>query len=140
MPFPEKYSVLDMQHRSRMYRKKVRKFRPDPLHDRGRLEPVTQFGERLASDFVIVQKLATGKENTVQVIRDEFSGWIRAYPITKRDTTTVVRNLLNFLGPSYNQPCIMIKSDQATETRLAAQQLGFVFEGTLEKGFGLRIV
>ena len=26
----------------------------------------------------------------------------------------------------------MIKSDQATETRLAAQQLGFVFEGTLE--------
>ena len=119
-------------NRSRMYRKKVRKLRVDPLHDRGRLEPVTQFGERLATDFIIVQKLASGKDNTVQVIRDEFSGWLRAYPIAKRDTPTVVRNLLSFLGPAYNQPCIMIKSDQASETRLAAQQLGFVFEGTLE--------
>ena len=68
----------------------------------------------------------------MQVIRDEFSGWIRAFPISKRDASTVVKNLLSFLGPLYNQPCIMIKSDQATETRLAAQQLGFVFEGTLE--------
>ena len=63
---------------------------------------------------------------------DEFSGWLRACPTAKRDTPTVVRNLLGFLGPAYNQPCIMIKSDQASETRLAAQQLGFVFEGSLE--------
>ena len=108
-----------------MYRKKVRRLRSDPLSDRGGSEPVTQFGERISTDFIIVQKLAS--DNTVQVIRDEFSGWIRAFPISKRDASTVVKNLLSFLGPSYNQPCIMIKSDQATETRLAAQQLGFVF-------------
>ena len=67
----------------------------------------------------------------MQVIRDEHSGWIRAYPITKRDTPTIVRNLLSFLGPAYNKPCIMVKSDQAREVRLATSQLGFVFEGTL---------
>ena len=122
-------------NRSRMYRKRVSRFRHDPLKDRGGLSPVESFGERIATDFIIVQKLASGRENSVQIIRDEHSGWIRAYPITKRDTSAVVRNLLNFLGPSYNQPCIMIKSDQARETRLAAQQLGFVFEGTLENRF-----
>jgi len=121
-------------NRSRMYRKRVRKLRSDPLHDRGGLEPVTQFGERISTDFIIVQKLALGKDNTVQVVRDEYSGWLRAFPISKRDTPTVVKNLLSFLGPSYNQPCVMIKSE-AAETRLAAQQLGFVFEGTLENRF-----
>lgn len=132
--FP-KNAACPICNRSRMYKKRVRKTRLDPLHDRGALEPVTQFGERIASDFIIVQKTASGKDNTVQVVRDEYSGWIRAYPISKRDTPTVVKNLLSFLGPSYNQPHIMIKSDQASETRLAAQQLGFVFEGTLEKRF-----
>lgn len=119
-------------NRSRMYKKKTQRVRRDPLKERGELEPTTSFGERLATDFIIVQKSASGKENAVQVIRDEHSGWIRAYPVTKRDTPTVVRNLLNFLGPSYDKPCIMVKSDQAREVRLATSQLGFVFEGTLE--------
>jgi len=39
--------------RSRMYRKRVRKFRQDPLADRGLLPPVTK---------CVVQKLGTGKE------------------------------------------------------------------------------
>ena len=58
--------------RSRMYRKKVRRFRHDALTDRGRLPAVTQFGERIATDFVIVQKFCTGKEHVIQVKRDEF--------------------------------------------------------------------
>ena len=119
-------------NRSRMYKKKTQRVRRDPLKERGELEPTTEFGQRIATDFIIVQKLASGKENAVQVVRDEYSGWIRAYAITKRDTPTVVRNLLSFLGPAYNKPCIMVKSDQAKEVRLATSQLGFVFEGTLE--------
>ena len=76
-----------------MYRKKVRRLRSDPLSDRGGSEPVTQFGERISTDFIIVQKLASDKE-TLQVIRNEFSGWIRAYPITKLDASTLLKNLL----------------------------------------------
>ena len=121
--------------RSRMYRKRVRKHRHDPLADRGALAPVTQFGERIATDFVIVQKLSSGKEHVVQVIRDEYSGWIRAFPLSKRDTASVVGNILAFLGPSYDQPSIMVKSDQAVETRAACKQLGCTFEGTLENRF-----
>ncbi len=119
-------------NRSRMYKKKVQRHRLNPLSERGGLDPTTKFGERIATDFIIVQKHASGKENSVQVIRDEYSGWIRAYPINKRDTQTVVRNILNFSGPSYQQPCILVKSDQAREIRAAVSQLGFVFEGTLE--------
>ena len=121
--------------RSRMYRKKVRRFRHDALTDRGMLPAVTQFGERIATDFVIVQKLSSGKEHVVQVVRGEFSGWIRAYPLNKRDTSSVVGNILSFLGPSYDQPSIMVKSDQAIEVRAACKQLGCHFEGTLENRF-----
>ena len=108
-----------------MYRERVRSKRQDALSNRDALEPTNQFGERISTDFVICP--SSGKEHVVQVIRDEFSGWLRAYPITKRDTHVVVRNLLSFLGPSHNQPCIIL-SDQARETRLAPQQLGFNFE------------
>jgi hypothetical protein len=121
--------------RSRMYRKKVRRFRHDALTDRGRLPAVIQFGERVATDFVIVQKLSTGKEDVIQLIRDEFSGWISAYSLNKRDTPTVVGNILSFLGPFYDQPSMMVKSDQAVEVRAACKQLGCHFEGTLEKWF-----
>ena len=119
-------------NRSRMFKKKVQRRRLNPLSERGGLDPTTMFGERIATDFIIVQEQASGRENSVQVIRDECSGWIRAYPITKRDTQTVVRNILNFLGPAYHQPCILVKSDQAREIRSASSQLGRVFEGTFE--------
>ena len=108
-----------------MYKRKTTEVRTDPLEDRGSLEPVTSFGERIATDFIIVRKLKDGRENVVQVIRDEFSGWLRAYPTANRDTDSVVRNLLAFLGPSYHQPCIMCKSDQAPEIVAACKRLGF---------------
>ena len=50
----------------------------------------------------------------------------------KRLPQTVVGNILLFLGPSYDQPSIMVKSDQAIEVRAACKQLGCHFEGTLE--------
>ena len=59
--------------RSRMYRKSVRKLHHDPLTDRGALEPVAHFGQRVATDFIVVQKLGPGKEHVVQVLRDEHS-------------------------------------------------------------------
>ena len=83
--------------RSRMYRKKVRRFRHDAITDRGMLPAVTQFGERIATDFVIVQKLSSGKEHVVQVVRDEFSGWIREqarHLIRGRQHTVVSRAIL----------------------------------------------
>ena len=120
--------------RSRMYRKSVRKLRRDPLTDRGALEPVTHFGQRIAMDFIVVQKLGSGKEHVVQVIRDEHSGWLRAFPLARRDTPTVVGNILSFLGPSYDQPSMMVKSDQAPETRAACKQLGCVFVVHLKTG------
>ena len=121
--------------RSRVYKRKTTKVRTDPLEDRGSLEPVTSFGERIATDFIIVRKLKDGRENVVQVVRDEFSGWLRAYPTANRDTDSVVRNLLAFLGPSYHQPCIMCKSDQAPEIVAACKRLGFVHEESLENRF-----
>ena len=121
--------------RSRMYKKRTTKFRADPLADRGSLDPVTAFGERIATDFIIVRKLKSGRENAVQVIRDEFSGWLRAYPIATRDTDSVVRNILTFLGPSCRHSCIMCKSDQAPEIVAACKRLGFVHEDSLENRF-----
>ena len=112
-----------------------KKLRHDPLTDRGALEPVTRFEQRIATDFIVAQKLSSGKEHVVQVIRDEHSGWLRAFPLARRDTTSVVGNILSFLEPSYDQPSVMVKSDQAPETRAACKQLGCVFEGSLENRF-----
>ena len=67
-------------NRSRMYKKRTQRVRRDPLKERGELEPTTAFGERIATDFIIVQKLASGKENAVQVIRDEHSGMDSCLP------------------------------------------------------------
>ena len=37
-------------------------------------------------------------ESYVQVVCDEYSGFISAFPSVKHDTETVTRNLLAFLG------------------------------------------
>ena len=117
-----------------MYKKRTAKTRAD-LHDRGSLEPVSAFGERTATDFIIVRKFRDGRENVVQVVRDEFSGWLRAYPTASRDTGSVVRNALSFLGPSYHQPCVMCKSDQAPEIVAACKRLCFLIPHPQEMEF-----
>ena len=82
-----------------------------------------------------MQKLSSGKEHGVQVIRDEYSGWVRAYPMFNRDTANVTGNILSFLGPVYDNPFVMVKSDQAAEPKLACKQVACLFEGSLENRF-----
>ena len=118
-----------------MYKFKTTKLRHEPLVSRGHLEPVSKFGERLASDFIIVNKSSDGtKESLVQVIRDEHSGFLAAFSPAKHDTETVTRNLLAFLGPLYHtNPVIMCKSDNAKEFQASCNVLGFVHEPTLAR-------
>ena len=118
-----------------MYKFKTTKLRHEPLVSRGHLEPVSKFGERLASDFIIVNKSSDGtKESLVQVIRDEHSGFLAAFSPAKHDTETVTRNLLAFLGPLYHtNPVVMCKSDNAKEFQASCNVLGFAHEPTLAR-------
>ena len=117
-----------------MYRRRTNSKRHDPLESRGMLPEVTAFGERLACDFIIVSKSRTeGRRNVVLVIRDEFSGFVRSFPLGSRSSETINKHLLAFLGPSYHkQQSIMVKSDQAHEFQASCSQLGFQHEPTLE--------
>ena len=118
--------------RSRMYRRRVTKKRHDPLAERGGLDAVTEFGQRLAVDFIIISKSHKGEKESV--IRDEFSGYIAAYPCSRRSSESVVKCLLAFLGPSYYaHPMIMCKSDCAPELQAACNVVGFVHEPTLAR-------
>ena len=54
MAFPRN-SACPICKRSRMYKKKVDRFRHDPVADGGAIEPTTVLGERLATDFIIVK-------------------------------------------------------------------------------------
>ena len=93
-----KNPYCDICRRSRMYRRKVTKKRHDPLEARGGLEEVTMFGQRLAADFIIVNKShANDKEAVGLVIMDEFSGYLAAYPCARRNADVVVKSILSFL-------------------------------------------
>lgn len=110
--------------RSRMYKRRTVRTRLDSLSDRGALPEVKGFGERIASDFIIVAKSSDGtNESYVQVVRDEYSGYLFAYPSA-------------FLGPYYHStPMIMCKSENAREFNAACSTLGFIHEPTLAKRF-----
>ena len=83
-----------------MYARRVTKIREDPLHDRGALPPTESFGERIAADIVVVFKESspTERDAMLLVVRDEFSGFLRAFPLVRRTTECVVRALLLFIG------------------------------------------
>ena len=55
--FPKNPACEICQH-SCMYRKKTSKKREDPLMDRGSPPETSAFGERVATDFVVVQRLS----------------------------------------------------------------------------------
>ena len=70
----------------------------------------------------------------VLVLRDEYSGYIAAYPCAKRSSDTIVKFMLSFLGPScHAHPTIMCKSDNAPEFMSACTTLGFVREPSLSR-------
>ena len=98
---------------------------------------VKSFGERIASDFIVVAKSSDGtNESYVQVIRDEYSGYLFAYPSARHNSESVTRNLLAFLGPYYTStPMIMCKSDNAREFNTSCSTLGFIHEPTLARRF-----
>ena len=88
--------------RSRMYKKRTQSKRYDSLSSRGALPEVTTFGERIACDFIIVSKARTeGRNNVVLVVRDEFSGLMRAFPCGSKSSETIKKHLLAFLGPRF---------------------------------------
>ena len=98
-----------------MYARRVTKVREDPLHDRGALPPTESFGERIAADIVVVFKESspTERDAALLVVRDELSGFLRAFPLVPRTTENVVRALLLFIGKHAEaQPTVMFKSDK----------------------------
>ena len=63
---------------SRMYARLVSRHRDEPLL-------AEAFGERIAADIVVVTKTSSDdKEATVLVVRDEHTGFIRAFPLVRK--------------------------------------------------------
>ena len=129
-----KNPACEICQRSRMYHKRTNSKRFAQFESRGMLPETKAFGERLSCDFIIVSKARTeGRDNVVLIVRDEFSGFIRAFPTSSKSRETINKHLLAFLGPSfYKQPSIMMKCDQAHEFIASCSQLGFQHEPTLE--------
>ena len=125
---------------AKCYRKRIVRYREDPLADRG-LDPVTSFGERIAVDFIVVSRSAelTPKrptaEHYVLVIRDEFSGFLQGTPVTSRDSAKVAAQIRKFLGPRAATKTIVCKADNAKEFETAAAELGILLETSLENYF-----
>ena len=126
-----KNPFCEVCQRSRMYRQRVTKKRVDPLADRGGLPPATQFGERIAADYIIPSK----KDPAVHVIRDEYSGAMRVF-VGNRTADKAAQNFLTFVGARYKHlPSVLRKSDDAKELVAAITQIGWVHEGSLENRF-----
>ena len=97
------------------------------------LDPIEEFGQRIAADFVIVHKDSRSTETVVFVIRDEATGYVRAFPFVSRHEDGVVRSILSFLGKYPSGPCVLLKSDNARELLSACATLGFTSESSLER-------
>ena len=118
--------------RSKMLKRRTARVRFKEEADE--LAKVTEFGQRVAVDFIIVHKETTkDKESVVFVARDEATGYMRAYPLAARNADNVVRSLLSFIGKYSAGPCVICKSDQAKEILTACTTLGFTSEPSLER-------
>ena len=112
-----------------MYQRRTTKKREEPLVDRGNLEPVDKFGQRLATDYIVPTR---SDSPSVQVIRDEFSGLLRAY-VGKRTTENAARNLLQFVGSAASDlPNVLVKTDCDRSLTAAISQVGWAQEPTLQ--------
>ena len=95
------------------------------------LDPVEEFGQRIAADFIIVHKDSRSTETVVLVVRDEATGYMRTFPLVSRHEDGVVRSLLSFLGKYPSGPCVLFKSDNARELLSACATSGFTSELSL---------
>ena len=115
--------------RSKMYQKRTTKKREEPLVDRGNLDPVDKFGQRLATDYIVPTR---SDGPSVQVIRDEFSGLLRAY-VGKRTSENAARNLLQFVGAAASDtPNVLVKTDCDRSLTAAISQVGWAQEPSLQ--------
>ncbi|CAE6928711.1 GIP [Symbiodinium sp. CCMP2592] len=126
-----KNPYCDVCSRSRMLKKRTARTRYAKCDDE--LDPVEEFGQRIAADFIIVHKDAKSTETVVLTVRDEATGYIRAFPLVSRHEDGVVRSLLSFLGRRASGPCVLFKSDNARELLAACATLGFTSEPSLER-------
>ena len=97
------------------------------------LDPVEEFGQRIAADFIIVHKDSRSTETVVLVVRDEATGYMRTFPLVSRHEDGVVRSLLSLVGKYPSGPCVLFKSDNARELLSACATLGFTSEPSLER-------
>ena len=89
--FP-KNPYCEICSRSKMLKRRTARVRFREEADE--LEKETEFGPRVAVDFIIVHKEVTwDKESVVFVARDEATGYLRAYPLAARSADNVVRSL-----------------------------------------------
>ena len=96
-----------------MYARRVSRHRDEPLLARGDLPPTEAFGERVAADVVVVTKTSSDDKEatvaTVLVVRDEHTGFIRAFPLVRKSTENVVRCLLQFISKHARPRCHLQK-------------------------------
>jgi hypothetical protein len=92
------------------------------LRDRGLLPLVGACGQRLASDCIVASKSTDGSNMFKWILCssmfklfamniDEYSGFLGAFPGARRDTDTVIRNLLAVLGPYYHHVPIIVSDN-----------------------------
>eukprot|EP00439_Symbiodinium_sp_Y106_P047341 s5654_g6.t1 len=71
------------------------------------------FGERVAADVVVVTKTSSDDKEatvaTVLVVRDEHTGFIRAFPLVRKSTENVVRCFLQFISKHARPRCHLQK-------------------------------
>ena len=104
-----------------------------------KIDPPKQPFEQLATDDVILAKgsehfgTGIGGVKTHHVVRDLYSGARIAYPLSKRDVESHVKNFRHFVGLKANELAThtLIKMDEAQELEQAAHQVGFVPETSL---------
>ena len=126
-----KNPYYDVCNRSRMLKKRTARVRHTKGEDE--LDPVEEFGQRIAADFIIVHKDSRSTETVVLVVRDEATGYMRTFPLVSRHEDGVVRSLLSFLGKYPSGPCVLFKSDNARELLSACATLGFTSEPSLAR-------
>ena len=127
-----KNPYCDICNQARLYSKRV-KTRRDPEAIDVSHTPPEKFADQLAADHVTVHRrasdsVASGKEYTILVIRDVFSGVVDAVAQARKTVDTVAARLRHFVGRRHLNPEIILKSDAAGEITGAAKELNWLPE------------